>query len=168
MQHTCSFSTMVEGDLDEVLSIEREVFPHPWSKEFFQLIISDRSNWVITLRRDNTIVGYGGYHLLKKGRTFLSTHDRYQQIIHLINIAVSPPFQNQGFGTRLLDLLFNNAKRSCADYCYLEVRPSNTQAIHFYQRRGFSVIGVIEKYYPYENENAVVMGMGLSGLIQER
>ena len=58
------------------------------------------------------------------------------------------------------------AKKSSAKYCYLEVRPSNTRAFRFYQHNGFSVIGVIENYYPQEKENAVVMGMELSGLIQ--
>jgi ribosomal-protein-alanine N-acetyltransferase len=166
MQQNCSYSTMAERDLEEVISIEKEVFRHPWSMEFFRLIISDSSNCVITLRRDNAVVGYGGYHLLKKEATFLSRGNRNQQLIHLINIAVRPPFQNQGFGTLLLDILLSKAKRSSAEYCYLEVRPSNTRAFHFYQHRGFSVIGVIENYYPIEKENAVVMGMELLGLIQ--
>lgn len=167
MQQRCSYSTMAERDLDEVITIEREVFRHPWSKEFFRLIISDSNNWVITMRRDDLMVGYGGYHLLKKGTPFLFSGSRLMRTIHLINIAVSPPFQNHGFGTMLLDFLLDNAKRSNAEYCYLEVRPSNLQAFQFYQHRGFSVVGLIENYYPQEKESAIVMGTELSGLIRE-
>ena len=106
---------MGEKDLDEVISIERKVFRHPWSKDFFRLIISDCSNWVITLRLDDLLVGYGGYHLLQKGTTFLLSETGRQKTIHLINIAVSPTFQNHGFGTTLLDLLFDNAKNELGD-----------------------------------------------------
>lgn len=166
MQQRCSYSAMAEKDLDEVLSIEREVFRHPWSREFFRLIISDSNNRVITMHRDDIVVGYGGYHLLKKGTPFLFSGSRLMRTIHLINIAVSFPFQNHGFGTMLLDFLLDNAKRGNAKYCYLEVRPSNLRAFQFYQHRGFSVIGFIENYYPQEKESAIVMGTELSGLIR--
>lgn len=149
---------MVEIDLDEVISIEREAFRHPWTKDYFRLILSDINNYVITLKQGKTIIGYGGYHLLKNKSNFLFTKKTYTRLIHLINIAISPPFQNRGFGTFLLNTLINNARTRRTEYCYLEVRPSNTKAFLFYKKFGFSVIGIIENYYPQESENAIVMG----------
>ena len=156
MQTGYSYTKMEEKDLEEVVSIEQGVFRHPWSEEFFRLI----------LRRETTLLGYGGYHLLEKQPSFLPVAVSPCGIIHLINIAINPSFQHQGFGTHLIDLLFSNAKRRNAGYCYLEVRPSNSRAFRFYQHSGFSVIGLIEHYYAQDKEDAIVMGKTLPGLIR--
>ena len=152
---------MLERDIEKVLTIERSVFRHPWSHDFFRLILSDMNNYVVTLRNENGILGYGGYHLLKNRANFLYTKEAYERTIHIINIAIQPREQHRGFGTFLMNTLMGNARSRNAEYCYLEVRPSNQQAYSFYRKCGFSVIGVIENYYPQERENALVMGMGL-------
>ena len=153
---------MTENDIDAVLSIEKAVFKHPWSREFFHLIVSDMHNYMLTLKTGTDIIGYGGYHLLRSKKSFLSTRHSYNSMIHLINIAITPHMQHSGFGTFLMNTLFNKARTKHAEYCYLEVRPSNTGAFSFYRKRGFSIIGVIENYYPQEGENALVMGMEIN------
>jgi ribosomal-protein-alanine N-acetyltransferase len=150
---------MTERDIDAVLSIEKAVFKHPWSREFFHLIVSDMHNYMLTLKIGQDIIGYGGYHLLRNNTSFLSTRHRYDSMIHLINIAIAPHRQHNGCGTFLMNTLINKAKTKNAEYCYLEVRPSNQKAFSFYRKRGFSIIGIIENYYPQECENALVMGM---------
>ena len=152
---------MIEKDIDTVLSIEKCVFKHPWSREFFHLIVSDMHTYMLTLRTGAGIIGYGGYHLLRNRTSFLSTRHQYDSMIHLINIAIAPQRQHSGFGTFLMNTLINKAMANNAEYCYLEVRPSNDRAFSFYRKRGFSIIGVIENYYPQECENALVMGMEL-------
>ena len=153
---------MTEKDIDAILSIEKAVFEHPWSREFFRLIVSDMYNYMLTLRSGTDIIGYGGYHLLRNRTSFLSKRHQYDSMIHLINIAIVPKRQHSGFGTFLMNTLFNKARTNNAEYCYLEVRPSNEKAFSFYCKRGFSIIGVIENYYPQECEDALVMGMELS------
>jgi ribosomal-protein-alanine N-acetyltransferase len=152
---------MTEKDIESVLSIERSVFQHPWSPEFFRLIIADMNNCVLTLRNETGIIGYGGFHLLKNKVNFLGVNVDYNRIIHLINIAIDPHEQHRGFGTYLLNILIGKALASNAEYCYLEVRLSNQKAFTFYRKSGFSVIGIIENYYPQERENAIVMGREL-------
>ena len=164
MKTVYSHSRMEEKDLEEVVAIERGVFRRPWSKEFFRLILQDRTNRMVTLRDEKTLVGYGGYHLLNKKPSFLPAAAP-RRIIHLINIAIEPSYQHRGFGTYLIDILFNDAKRCDAGYCYLEVRPSNMPAFSFYTHSGFSVIGLIENYYAQDTEDALVMGKTLPGLI---
>jgi ribosomal-protein-alanine N-acetyltransferase len=156
---------MREADLDEVLQIERAVFKHPWTKDFFRLIMSDANNYVITLRRDNSVIGYGGYHFLSRETDFRLTREKYDRVVHLINIAIRPDQQSRGFGTYLLSTLIDHARTRNGNYCYLEVRPSNSRAITFYRKLGFSLIGLVEDYYPQESENALVMGMILSRLV---
>ena len=162
MTTSCHCNIMTEKDIDTVLSIEKRVFKHPWSREFFHLIVSDMHNYMLTLKTDSDIIGYGGYHLLRNKTSFLSTRHQYNSMIHLINIAITPQSQHRGFGTFLMNTLFNKARGNKAEYCYLEVRPSNEKAFSFYRKRGFSIIGVIENYYPREFENALVMGMELA------
>jgi ribosomal-protein-alanine N-acetyltransferase len=149
---------MREDDIDDVLAIENKVFKHPWSREFFHLIINDTKNYVITLRNEREIIGYGGFHLINKKIGFLCTEKEYNKIIHLINIAITPRKQRRGFGTFLMNTLLGRAYASDAEYCYLEVRPSNEKAFSFYRKCGFSVIGIIDNYYPDEKEHALVMG----------
>jgi ribosomal-protein-alanine N-acetyltransferase len=154
---------MIEKDLDEIVKIEISVFPHPWTKDFFRLIISDFNNCVLTLRRGDAIVGYGGYHFLKKDSSFLFRDRRHKKIIHLINIAIKPQEQKRGYGTFLMNTLLSKARSQNGEYCYLEVRPSNEKALTFYNRCGFSIIGIIDNYYPREKEDAIVMGKQILG-----
>ena len=105
----CSPSIMVEKDLDEVIKIEKYVFKRPWTKNFFRLIIADMNNYVLSLKKGNTLIGYGGYHSLNRGSNFLFKKDEYTRIIHLINIAICPGFQHKGYGTYLMNLLLNGA-----------------------------------------------------------
>jgi len=165
MQTGCSCETMREADLEEVLHIERAVFRHPWTKDFFRLIMSDTNNYVITLKKGDSIIGYGGYHFLSRQSDFRLTAKKYERVIHLINIAIQPNQQSRGFGTFLLSTLVDHARTRNGSYCYLEVRPSNSRAITFYGRSGFSIIGLIENYYPQECENALVMGKEITRLV---
>jgi ribosomal-protein-alanine N-acetyltransferase len=161
MAIACIYNHMLEKDLDQVLAIERAVFRHPWSKDFFRLLIADMNNYMITLKLGKSVIGYGGYHLLKSKKSFLFPGREYEKLVHLINIAIAPNEQDQGYGTFLLNTLMGHARSGMGEYCYLEVRPSNERALHFYRKSGFAIIGIIENYYPQERENAFVMGKKL-------
>ena len=63
-------------------------------------------------------------------------------------------------GKQVGDLIAWNRANE-AEYCYLEIRPTNERAFSFYRKWGFTVIGIIENYYPLEGENALVMGTEL-------
>ena len=146
-------------DLTEVMIIEKTVFPHPWSENFFRLIISDRNNCMVTIKLGGHVIGYGGYHLLKNDVSFTLLKKKYDLVIHIINIAIAPEFQRRGYGTILVNYLLEDARSKGVEFAYLEVRPSNGKAISLYRRFGFMIIGIIENYYPHERENALVMGL---------
>jgi ribosomal-protein-alanine N-acetyltransferase len=161
MERVYTISPMTEKDIDSVLMIEHSLFTHPWSKDFFRLVLSDINNYMVTMKSGGAVVGYGGYHLLK-GRTDFLPIKKHRNIIHLINLAVQQDAQGQGLGARLLNILFCNARSMGAEYCYLEVRPSNEYAFSFYRKSGFSIIGMIENYYPREKEDAYVLGKDIT------
>ncbi len=71
----------------------------------------------------------------------------------LLNIAVDPKFRGQGVGWRLLD----DSLEILYGAVHLEVRKSNTTAISFYQKAGFSCTGERRAYYQNPNESGIVM-----------
>ena len=148
-------------DLREVLAIEKAVFPHPWSENFFRLIISDKNNYMVTIKLGGRVIGYGGYHLLKNDVEFRLMNKRYDFVVHIINISIAPDFQGKGYGTILMNYLLEDARSRGVEFAYLEVRPSNERAISLYRRFGFMIVGIIENYYPQERENALVMGLDI-------
>ena len=83
--------------------------------------------------------------------------------VHLLNITVMPELHGRGLGKALLNFLFDDARDRGCKYMFLEVRPSNVNAIEMYRRFGFVVIGGRRAYYPaaYGREDAIVMSCDL-------
>jgi ribosomal-protein-alanine N-acetyltransferase len=67
---------------------------------------------------------------------------------HLLNIGISPRYQGRGYGARMLRHIMSVAKSHGAGKLFLEVRPSNEQAVSLYRHFGFRQIGLRRGYYP--------------------
>ena len=82
---------------------------------------------------------------------------------HLLNVCVEPALQGRGHGRRLLRALLGIARGEGAQRVFLEVRPSNPQAVALYQDEGFNEIGRRPRYYPTHQgrEDAIVMALEL-------
>ena len=78
--------------------------------------------------------------------------DSHFEIMDLINIIVLKEYQNKGIGNRLLEFVVNNEEY---EKIMLEVRESNANAIHLYEKYGFKEIYRRKKYYG--EEDAVIM-----------
>lgn len=145
------FYRMQPSDLDEVLGIEIDVYPFPWTRgNFMDSIASGYETWVL---RD----GAGtmcGYFLL-----MLSIDDA-----HLLNITVERGLQGRRIGLILLDKARAIAAGRELGSILLEVRHSNEYAAKIYLRYGFDRIGIRKRYYPAQNntrEDAIVMRLEL-------
>jgi ribosomal-protein-alanine N-acetyltransferase len=80
---------------------------------------------------------------------------RYDQVWHLMNVAVDPEVRRRGLGTMLLEEMLERAGR---DEAYtLEVRTSNAAAIALYERFGFRPAGTRRRYYADTGEDALIM-----------
>lgn len=141
---------MDHSDLTAVLRIESLNYEFPWSvgvfKDCFQAI--NYTNWVCEAP-DDVIVGYGVISVAA-GEA------------HIMNISVSPYFQRQGAGRKMLQHLIEYA-RPRAEKVFLEVRPSNYGAINLYRQMGFRQIGVRKGYYPAKHgrEDAIMFELDL-------
>ena len=71
------------SDLPNVISIERRSFPTPWSLAMFVLELSKPSGICLTASRGGEPAGYG-------------VGSRYDQVWHLMNVAVSPEHRTCG------------------------------------------------------------------------
>ena len=81
----------------------------------------------------------------------------------LLNICIDPTQQGKGYAKALLEHLIEHAVEKDNHEMYLEVRVSNTAAIHIYEQAGFNEIGLRKNYYPTKagKEDAMLMALPL-------
>ena len=128
-----------------VMSIERRVYPRPWSPNLFLSEIAETSNRVyLVARLEHHVVGYAGMIC-------------YGEEAHVTNIAVDPDHQRQKIATRLLHDIAQHAIDMGAEAISLEVRVSNWGAQRLYGRFGFRPVGIRKNYYQEINEDALIM-----------
>ena len=138
-----------ESDLDAVMAIEQRAYPFPWTRGIFRdCLLAAYPAWV--LHEHGLVVGYGVVSLAADEA-------------HILNVCIAPERQGRGHGRRLLRALVDYARDNGAARVFLEVRPSNPQAIALYHDEGFNEIGRRPRYYPSHDgrEDALVMAMEL-------
>ncbi len=125
---------MRRADLPEVLELERSVQSHPWTaKNFEDALDAGYEAWVL-----RGASGLAGFCLAMIA----------PDVIHILVIAVVPKQQRAGLGKLLLKQVIDTARQQGQEGLLLEVRPSNAQALGFYQAQGFVQIGCRRDYYP--------------------
>lgn len=76
---------------------------------------------------------------------------------HITILAVHPEYQGQGLGQALLYALLKTASDRGLERATLEVRVSNQKAISLYEKFGFKTAGKRPRYYPDNNEDALIL-----------
>ena len=139
------FRDLDPGDLNDVMAIEMASFPSPWSRKLFEEEIGRTfSDAVVVVEEPGgEVVGY-------------SICWTVGEESHLLNIAVRPDARGRGIGRALLKECLRRAARAGSRRIFLEVRPSNQQAIRIYRREGFRFVGIREGYYTDTGEDAIV------------
>lgn len=146
-----TFSVMRVQDVEEVVRVENDAYPFPWTRGNFLDSLANRYEAWLLREADGRLAGY-----------FLLMHA--VDDVHLLNITVRPDLQGQGIGRRLLEKVGTLAAAAGIDQVLLEVRPSNQHALAVYRHAGFEMIGVRKKYYPAAGntrEDAIVMRLKL-------
>lgn len=129
-----SVHDMTLSDVDEVAAIERQVQSYPWTRQnFIDALAAGYRGWVV--RRLGAMLGFA---------LVMDTPD----MAHLLVIGVRPDHQRHGIGAELLRECLAHCRQAGLPALTLEVRPSNTQAIAFYQQHGFRQQGLRRGYYP--------------------
>ncbi|MBU4120923.1 MAG: ribosomal protein S18-alanine N-acetyltransferase [Proteobacteria bacterium] len=137
-----------EGDLREIVAIERDSFLTPWSENIF------RNEMTCPISR--MLVGRS-CHLQKRLVAAYLVYWSVEDEIHIHNIAVRPELRRNGIATRMLEEALRRSRREDARRVTLEVRRSNLPAQRMYEKFGFSVKGVRPGYYSDTREDALIM-----------
>lgn len=144
------FLPMRLSDVDEVMEIELTLYDYPWTKSILSDCIQvGYSSWIYKLNYE-----IQAYCVLSSGAGEA----------HILTLCVKKEYQGQGLGKMLLQHLIDVAKDHKAEVLLLEVRPSNTTAVHLYHKYGFNEVGTRQGYYPAKEgrEDALIMALDLS------
>lgn len=140
-----NFCAMKPEHITQVLSIEFNSFPIPWSYQAFMFEVTENDfAFYIVAQINKKVVGYTGMWIVLDEA-------------HITNVAVHPEYRGCGIGRALMKELLKRAAVMGAVKITLEVRVSNNVAKDLYKSLGFVDVGVRKKYYSDNNEDAIIM-----------
>ena len=140
-------SLMGLKDLEEAYKIELEVNPSPWNYETFLSSFEVGHKGLICMH-DSKIMGFLIFSPVNPEA-------------HILSISVRTQMQSKGIGTLLLQSMLKQCKAMNYKKIFLEVRVSNTQAINFYEKFGFSKDAIRDNYYKDNSEDALLMSLAI-------
>jgi ribosomal-protein-alanine N-acetyltransferase len=132
--------------LGQVLAIEQQAYPSPWSAKVFHDELDQARaghRHYLVARVGRQVIGYAGLMFVADEA-------------HVTNIVVHPDHRRGRVASRLLLALAEVAIARGCEAWTLEVRASSTGAQRLYQRFGFVPAGVRKHYYDGA-EDAIVM-----------
>ena len=131
-------------DLSAIEAIEVRAYPTPWSRSMFASELAKPTSICLGAFEGSDLVGY-------------VINSRYVDAWHVMNVAVHPEHQRRGVATALLERLFELTRGDERRGYTLEVRVSNEDAIHLYEKLGFESRGIRRGYYTDNREDALIM-----------
>jgi len=139
---------MIRRDMPEVLEIEPQSFEFAWTEEDFLCCLRQRNCIGMVAERQERIVGFMIYELLKSQ-------------LHVLNFAVAPWSRRQGIGSQMVKRLINKLSQQRREEITLEVRETNLMAQLFFKKLGLVANSVLRGHYEDTEEDAYVMRYNL-------
>jgi ribosomal-protein-alanine N-acetyltransferase len=133
-------------DLEAICEVARASFPSPWPREAFATEVG-RSDVALDVFRpapEVPVCAFIHYALVADE-------------IQLHNIAVRPEHRGRGHALALMRDLVRRAHHEQFAFVTLEVRRGNARAMALYQGMGFAPVGVRQRYYADNQEDAIIM-----------
>ncbi|MCD8196987.1 MAG: ribosomal protein S18-alanine N-acetyltransferase [Lachnospiraceae bacterium] len=135
---------MTEADVSEVAELEQNTFTTPWSEQSLRESLGKVDYLFLVCEEQGTIVGYGG--LLRVGDE-----------ADLLDIAVAEGDRGRGIGTAIVAELLRRGRALGIRAFTLEVRVSNCEALHVYEKLGFTREGLRKEFYEKPREDAAIL-----------
>ncbi|MBU0951676.1 MAG: ribosomal protein S18-alanine N-acetyltransferase [Elusimicrobia bacterium] len=133
---------LTEADISQIVEIENESFPDPWSKEKFRQELVLKFSYFFTAKIGEEITGYIGlWHIADEG--------------NIVSLAVKKNRRKEGIASQLLGHVMNFAHQKGILDLYLEVRLKNLPAQNLYTKFGFEAVYKRTAYYG--DDDALVM-----------
>jgi ribosomal-protein-alanine N-acetyltransferase len=144
-EHAWTIRPASRRDVPELLEIETEQFPEPWSRS---MIIEELAD---TITRRYSVAVDRGKVIGYLGLMFVDNE------VHVNTLGVRRRLEGRGIATSLLEEALEAAKERGSIRVTLEVAVSNVRAQALYQRFGFAPVGVRRNYYSRVGEDALVL-----------
>jgi len=135
---------MTPDDLDQVVLVEEANFDTPWTRNGFESQLRDGNSFYLVCEHEGRIVGLCGY---------IRSFDEAD----VTNVSVIKECRGHGFATALMTSLLDKGERDGISSFTLEVRVSNADAIHVYEKLGFVSEGIRPGFYDNPKEDAMIM-----------
>lgn len=133
-------------DIDALASLEQQLFScDRISRRQFRYLLTRANAVTVKVDEDGSLAGY---------ITLLAR--RNSLALRIYSIAVSPLFQQRGFGNTLLCWAEEYAASKGYTMLTLEVSPANKAALGLYRRAGFVQRGLKQAYYQ-DGSDALVL-----------
>lgn len=136
---------MTVADVPAAHAIDVSSFTLPWPERSFRFEVTDNPAsrcWVADL--NGQLVGMVVLWLIVDEA-------------HIATLATHPDFRRQGIAKELLVTSLDHAYKEGARTAFLEVRVGNEAARRMYRQFGFEEVGLRERYYKDNNEDAILM-----------
>jgi ribosomal-protein-alanine N-acetyltransferase len=137
-----------EGDIADIIAIEKDSFPTPWSENIFR---NEMTSPISRMLVGRAVKRHGG------GVWGYIVYWRVDNEVHLHNIAVRRDMRRKKIAFRLLAEAIRRSRLEGARWATLEVRRSNLPAQKMYEKFGFVVKGIRPGYYIDTGEDALIM-----------
>lgn len=141
---------MTVNDLKQIIALDQRSFTLPWPESSFRFELEKNQAahcWVAEVPGESPVVI--GMIII-----WLIVDE-----IHIATFAVDDVFRNHHIGQRLLAHALVKSHENGGKKSFLEVRRSNLAARALYKKFGFMEIGVRQKYYSDNREDAIMMNL---------
>ena len=149
-------------DLDYVVRIEEQSFPHPWTRDQFmsELKREPVSRCHVAVMSDDEVYPAQNASSIRGPVVGFIMAWLVVDELHITNLAVASEARRGGIAAALIEQSIQEATELGAAWCQLDVSASNRPARELYGRLGFKPLGTRKGYYN-NGEDAVVMGKEL-------
>ena len=135
---------MKKEDVEVISRLEEETFSMPWSRDaFLEMITKEDADYYVAEKNGQVIGGCGVLMAAGEG--------------NITNVVIDKKERNKGIGTKMLQYLIEDGYKKGLQAYTLEVRVSNTAAIHVYEKLGFFSEGIRPNFYEKPAEDAMIM-----------
>ncbi|MGX7245728.1 ribosomal protein S18-alanine N-acetyltransferase [Enterococcus quebecensis] len=126
------------------LSEESYLHGSPWSLKQFEVDLAQEKSEYLVLIEENQWIGFISYHWVLDE-------------VDITHVVIHKEFQQQGYGSKMIDQLIKQIGEKKISQAFLEVRVSNLNAQKLYEKKGFKTINRRKNYYNHPKEDGVVM-----------
>lgn len=125
---------MLLRDQPEVLRIEKEGFPEPWSHTELTDTLCQKNVMGMVAEYNDRVVGFFVYHLGGK-------------LIEVINVAVAAEFRGHGVGTAMIEKLKSKLQDKRRVKLAAFVSEHNLGAQLFFRSQGFIATEIVPEFF---------------------